>query len=83
METLLLDRTDGIVTITVEDNGPGIPDRAKANLFTAFQASTRSGGTGLGLTITAELVRLHGGALTLEPTPAGACFRIAIPDREA
>ena len=37
--------------------------------------------TGLGLAVTAELVRLHGGTITLEETPAGACFRIVIPDR--
>jgi signal transduction histidine kinase len=67
--------------IRVEDNGPGIPERAKANLFAAFQGSARSGGTGLGLAIAAELARLHGGTLGLEESPTGARFRIAIPDR--
>jgi signal transduction histidine kinase len=70
------------VTITVEDNGPGVPERAKTNLFAAFQGSARSGGTGLGLAITAELVRLHGGTIALEETPMGARFGVVIPDRE-
>jgi signal transduction histidine kinase len=74
-------RDGGAVTIHVGDNGPGVPERARANLFAAFQSSARSGGTGLGLAVTAELVRLHGGTITLEDTPVGACFRVVIPDR--
>jgi signal transduction histidine kinase len=58
-----------------------VPDRARAHLFAAFQGSARTGGTGLGLAITAELVHLHGGTITLEDTPSGACFVIVIPDR--
>ncbi|HEX2724934.1 MAG TPA: HAMP domain-containing sensor histidine kinase [Beijerinckiaceae bacterium] len=74
-------RDGGRVVIEVSDNGPGVPERARGNLFTAFQASARSGGTGLGLPVTAELVRLHGGTITLADTAAGAHFRIVIPDR--
>jgi signal transduction histidine kinase len=74
-------RDGGTAVIEVFDNGPGVPERARANLFTAFQASARSGGTGLGLPVTAELVRLHGGTITLADTAAGARFRITIPDR--
>ncbi|HEX2138047.1 MAG TPA: HAMP domain-containing sensor histidine kinase [Microvirga sp.] len=74
-------RSGDTVTITIEDNGPGVPDRARGNLFAAFQGSARSGGTGLGLPITAELVRLHGGIIALEDTPTGSRFRIEIPDR--
>ncbi|MEH3116490.1 MAG: HAMP domain-containing sensor histidine kinase [Methylorubrum populi] len=73
----------GAVTILVTDNGPGVPERAKANLFAAFQGSTRAGGTGLGLAIASELVRLNGGTLNLDETPSGARFRIVIPDRAA
>jgi signal transduction histidine kinase len=74
-------RNGAAVTMIVEDNGPGVPDRAKANLFSAFQGSARSGGTGLGLPIAAELVRLHGGTIVLEDTSVGSRFRIDIPDR--
>lgn len=73
----------GAVTILVTDNGPGVPERAKANLFAAFQGSTRAGGTGLGLAIASELVRLNGGTLSLDATASGARFRIVIPDRAA
>nr|WP_232631892.1 HAMP domain-containing sensor histidine kinase [Methylobacterium sp. Leaf118] len=76
-------RGAGRVTICVIDDGPGVPERAKANLFSAFQGSTRAGGTGLGLAIASELVRLNGGTLALDTTESGACFRITIPDRAA
>jgi signal transduction histidine kinase len=68
------------VTILVSDNGPGVPERARPNLFAAFQGSGRAGGIGLGLVISAELVRLHGGTLSLDDTRAGARFRVVIPD---
>jgi signal transduction histidine kinase len=73
-------RTGSSVEIKVQDNGPGVPERARTNLFSVFQGSTR-GGTGLGLAITAELVSLHGGRIELEETPVGSCFRFTIPDR--
>ena len=74
-------RENGAVRITVADNGPGIPPHARDHLFSAFQGSTRSGGTGLGLPVADELVRLHGGTIALEDTPSGARFCVVIPDR--
>lgn len=70
----------GRVTILVEDNGPGLPARARENLFSPFQGSTRSGGTGLGLPIAAELIGINGGSLTLDPEEGGARFRIVLPE---
>jgi signal transduction histidine kinase len=67
------------VLITVADNGPGVPPRAKANLFKAFQGSVRTGGTGLGLAISAELTRAHGGEIWLEDGAPGAVFHLKIP----
>lgn len=75
-------REGNIVTILIEDNGPGIPERVKTDLFTPFQNSARKGGTGLGLTIAAELIQLHGGTISLVEGERGTCFRITIPDRE-
>ncbi|KFC75493.1 Integral membrane sensor signal transduction histidine kinase [Bosea sp. LC85] len=69
------------VVLRVGDNGPGVPERAKANLFQAFRGSVNPGGTGLGLAIAAELVRLHGGSIALEPSRVGAVFRVALPIR--
>jgi signal transduction histidine kinase len=61
----------GQTRLTVADNGPGLPERAKANLFKPFAGSARSGGTGLGLTIARDLIRAHGGELMLEHTGSG------------
>ena len=70
------------VSIRVADTGPGVPDKARAHLFQAFQGAVRPGGTGLGLAIAAELVRAHGGTIALLETPGpGAAFEIVIPDR--
>lgn len=74
-------RTDNLVTIDVSDNGPGVPEKARANIFRAFQGSTRKGGTGLGLAIAAELVAVHGGRLDLLDQRPGTTFRIELPDR--
>ncbi len=75
-------RREGSVTILeISDTGPGVPAKARAHLFEAFQSSARDGGTGLGLAIAAELVRAHGGDLKLVEGTIGATFRIAVPDR--
>jgi signal transduction histidine kinase len=74
-------RRGSVVTIDVADNGPGIPEVQRLRLFKAFQTSGRDGGTGLGLTIAAELVSAHGGRITVLPGEPGAVFRIEIPDQ--
>jgi hypothetical protein len=74
-------REGSIVIIEVSDTGPGVPEKASAHLFQAFQGSARAGGTGLGLAIAAELVRAHGGDIKLVPGTIGATFSITIPDR--
>jgi signal transduction histidine kinase len=66
--------------ITVSDTGPGLPDKARENLFQPFRGGVRQGGTGLGLVIASELVKGHGGALDLVSTgPEGTTFRISLP----
>lgn len=75
-------RTGSVVSITIDDTGPGMPAKARENLFTAFRGSARSGGTGLGLAIARELVLAHGGTIALvEKAAKGTQFRIEIPDR--
>jgi len=72
---------EGTVTvIEVTDTGPGVPEKARANLFKAFQGSARKGGTGLGLAIAHELIQAHGGQIALIDNEGGATFRISIPD---
>jgi signal transduction histidine kinase len=70
------------VTIAVDDDGPGVPEKARAHLFQAFQGSARKGGTGLGLAVAHELVTAHGGSIRLRETDKGASFEIIISDRD-
>ncbi len=66
--------------ISITDNGPGLPPKAREHLFTPFQGGVRKGGSGLGLSIAAELVRGHGGRLELRKTDAeGTEFEICLP----
>jgi len=70
--------------IEIRDNGPGIPEQVRPRLFEAFQSASRPGGTGLGLTIAAELVRAHGGDIRLVSTgKEGTVFMVSIPDSVA
>ncbi len=75
--------TDAEWVIEVSDTGPGLPAKAQENLFRPFQGGARKGGTGLGLTISVELVRGHGGSLTLDRTGSeGTTFTIRLPKGE-
>lgn len=66
--------------IHVTDTGPGLPPKAREHLFQAFQGGVTKGGSGLGLTISSELVRGHGGRVDLVRTgPAGTDFLITLP----
>lgn len=71
----------GALIVEIEDNGPGLPERARANLFRPFVGSARRDGTGLGLAIVRDLIRAHGGEIELVRTGReGTLFRIMIPD---
>jgi len=73
-------RDGGTLIIEVADDGPGLPPKARENLFRPFYGSARPGGSGLGLSIARELIRAHGGELTLaSSTGAGTVFRLALP----
>ena len=73
------ERSPGRMRLTLADNGPGLPPRARENLFVAFEGSARAGGTGLGLAIARELVTANGGELTLLETTTGATFALDFP----
>ena len=82
--TIAAQRNGDVVSIVIDDNGPGMPQKARENLFSAFRGSARSGGTGLGLVIARELVLSHKGTIALvEKSHHGTQFRIEIPDRAA
>ena len=71
----------GRLEIEIADDGPGIPDKARAKLFQPFVSTARPGGSGLGLAIARDLMRGHGGDVTLVSSGAeGTVFRITLPD---
>jgi len=71
---------NGDVIITIADTGPGIPDHALDVLFEPFKGSQKPGGSGLGVAISAEIVRAHGGEIILARSDAsGAEFMITLP----
>ena len=66
--------------IRIADDGPGLPERARNNLFQPFLGSARRGGAGLGLAISRELAQAHGGDLVLaETTQHGTVFELRLP----
>ena len=72
------------LVIDVEDNGPGMPEEAKQNIFKPFAGSAREGGTGLGLSIAHDIMRAHGGDIRLERSgPEGTLFRLVLPVRQS
>lgn len=79
--TVSAERSGSVSRILVADTGPGLPRKARDNLFAAFRGSARSGGTGLGLAIAQELARAHGGGLELVESKGGSTiFAVNIPD---
>jgi len=75
----LIDLGNDRFRVIVEDNGPGIPPAQQGRIFEPF-FSTKDAGTGLGLTVSYNIVTAHGGTLELLLDRAsGACFRIFLP----
>jgi signal transduction histidine kinase len=78
--TLTLGQGAGNFVVRVADNGPGLAQKARDNLFVPFAGSTRAGGFGLGLPIARELLRAQGGdIMLLETSPQGTCFVVRLP----
>ena len=72
---------NGGVEILFQDNGPGVPVDKQKNIFEPF-FSTKEGGTGLGLTVSYNIVTAHGGTLELLTNHGhGACFRTLLANR--
>jgi signal transduction histidine kinase len=67
------------IEILFRDSGPGIPADKQGNIFEPF-FSSKEGGTGLGLTVSYNIVTAHGGLLELLADQGpGACFRVFLP----
>ena len=83
-EVSVTGRAEGAVyRITVEDNGPGIAETDVERIFQPL-TTTKSGGMGLGLSVTRTIVERHGGALSAHRSPAmgGAAFSFALRRQE-
>ena len=66
--------------IEVKDNGCGMTEDIKANIFTPFFSTKSKAGTGLGLSITSRMIDVHNGSIDLESEPGkGTVFRIILP----
>jgi two-component system sensor histidine kinase CpxA len=78
---------DGQVTITVRDRGPGVPQEELERIFEPFHrvADSRdrdSGGEGIGLAITSQVMKAHGGSASASNRPGGGLeVRLIIPGR--
>ena len=76
------------IKISVEDNGPGIPEKERNTIFERFARGAEGGrrgsgtGTGLGLSLVAEHIKLHGGGVTVtghKDGRSGSIFSITLP----
>ena len=67
-----------ISLIQVIDNGPGIPSEIKEQLFFPM-ISSKQDGSGLGLSIAQDIIRIHGGSISFESKPGRTVFSIGIP----
>ncbi|MQB06482.1 sensor histidine kinase [Agrobacterium tumefaciens] len=67
--------------IDISDEGNGIPEEDREAVFDAFhRLRPKDRGTGLGLNLVQEIVRYHGGEITISDSPSGgASFRISLP----
>ena len=75
-----LREVQGGLQVRVSDNGRGIPESIRGNLFEPFISYGKENGTGLGLTVVQKIIQDHGGDVVVEKTSEeGTVFRITLP----
>ena len=78
--TVTTKKSNNNVLITVEDNGNGIPEAIKEKIFHPFFTTKPTGqGTGLGLSLSYDIVKTHGGEIMVESKPEDTRFIVVIP----
>ncbi|MBT8219319.1 MAG: hypothetical protein KJP00_05830 [Bacteroidia bacterium] len=79
--TLSTQQLNNSTTITIQDNGPGIPDSIKDKIFQPFFTTKPTGqGTGLGLSLSYDIVKAHGGEITVNSEEGvGTKFVVSLP----
>jgi signal transduction histidine kinase len=65
-------------SIMIRDNGPGIPEDRRDEIFVPF-FTTKPGGSGIGLPLARHIALLHGGTLVVTPVIPGSCFEFYLP----
>jgi PAS domain S-box-containing protein len=71
---------EGFVVITVRHTGKGVPEAARERIFQPFfPTNGRGPGEGLDLSLCAEIVRLHGGSIGVEPEEEGSRYEVRLP----
>ena len=76
----MVETPDSGLTVDASDDGPGFARMAREGLFEPFKGSARKGGTGLGLVIARDVMRVHGGDIVLAHTgDDGTVFRLTFP----
>jgi signal transduction histidine kinase len=70
--------------IDVVDNGPGVPAEERQRIFSLFESRKGARGTGLGLPVSAKIMREHGGEIEVldNETGVGSCFQLRLPPAE-
>ena len=83
--SLRIGKRDEFVDIIIDDDGPGIPEESREDVFKPFfriegSRNLKTGGVGLGLSIARDVVRGHGGDIELDNSPLGGLrVRIKLP----
>ncbi|MEL7338075.1 MAG: HAMP domain-containing sensor histidine kinase, partial [Planctomycetota bacterium] len=67
--------------VDVIDNGPGVSAEDRAKIFSLFESNKGARGTGLGLPVSAKILKEHGGTIEIldRPDGNGCCFRVTLP----
>jgi signal transduction histidine kinase len=79
---------DTALTVEVEDTGPGVKAKDRERIFLPFERGSSSltegiCGAGIGLALSRDLARAHGGDLTIVPRDTGSCFRLTLRRMDA
>ena len=71
---------DQHVRVSVIDDGPGVPPALQARIFDPFFTTKAVGeGSGLGLSICRDIVKHHGGEITMDSRPGSTAFTVILP----
>ncbi|SEE07639.1 two-component system, OmpR family, sensor kinase [Streptomyces sp. PAN_FS17] len=83
--TVSLESDSGTAVLTVQDNGPGVPEDVAPGVFERFTRAdhrrTADTGAGLGLSIVAAVSKAHEGTVSLESRPGSTTFTVRLPMR--